>query len=469
MSYTIGTTTTDWTTVSGILSSANITVIPDYANITAIVLPSTVTEIAADTFTLGTTRYCPLLTSITMPGVTKIGTNAFRTYTSLTGVLDAPELLTVGNDAFNGCNKLTSITMPKINTIGNSAFYGCSVLQLTDVFATSIGDSAFNSCSAITSITLRKMVSMPDRLFKDCAGLVSVSMPQFAGRLPDEAFNSCSKLTIVPDVSRATEIGVGAFQECNELVSISLPFATTLDIYAFAMCNKLVSISLPLATNIGVNAFFSCPTLQSVYMPKILTIGYGAFSEAFALKYLHINSGITITTDPSIFLGTAQMNDFHIITDNKLILSNKLNALLINTSNLNASRIYMEYDPTSTTTKSLAGDIVIMETITATQYGDLLTLFTGLEPSTPGIHKTIYDNLNALKATGLLLTSLNAHSELDALYSNISFDLAPHYKKFNTYINTVSAGATTQPNTTELIMTFTNGTFSKRLVYKLNK
>ena len=114
-------------------------------------------------------------------------------------------------------------------------------------------------------------------------------------------------------------------------------------------------------------------------------------------------------------------------------------------------------------------DIAEILEVDSVNVGDLLTSFTGLEPSTPGIHKTIYDNLNALKATGLLLTSLNAHSELDAYYSSLSFDLAPHYKKFNTYINTVSAGATTQPDTTELIMTFTNGTFSKRLVYKLKK
>jgi hypothetical protein len=129
----------------------------------------------------------------------------------------------------------------------------------------------------------------------------------------------------------------------------------------------------------------------------------------------------------------------------------------------------MEYNPTS---KSAAGDMVLTHSpaINATQYSELLTTFTGTEPTT-GIHKTIYDNLNGIK-TGLLLNAYNANSELDAYYSDVSFNLAPHYKNFNTYINTTSSfvpGATTQPDTTELIMTFANGTFSKKLVYKLNK
>jgi hypothetical protein len=124
----------------------------------------------------------------------------------------------------------------------------------------------------------------------------------------------------------------------------------------------------------------------------------------------------------------------------------------------------MEYNPTS---KFTAGDMVLTHTpiITTTQYSELLTQFTGTEPTT-GIHKTIYDNLNSIN----LLHSYNSTQGTN--YSDISFNLAPHYKNFNTYMNTISTfvpGATIQPDTTELIITFVNGTFSKKLVYKLNK
>jgi hypothetical protein len=272
-------------------------------------------------------------------------------------------------------------------------------------------------------------------------------MPKFAGGIPNAAFIACPNLINVPDASRATSIGTQAFEGCS----------------------KLSSLQLPLATSIGTSAFLNATSLSSIYLPSIITLSNTAFNGCSSLKNLHINSGVNITTDPSGFFGSSKMNDFFITTDNATTLSNKLNSLTTNTTNLTASRIRMEYNPVS---KSAAGDMVLTHSpaITPSQYSELLTTFTGTEPTT-GIHKTIYDNLNGIK-TGLLLNAYNDNSELDARYSDISFNLAPHYKNFNTYINTTSTfvpGATTQPDTTELIMTFTEGTFSKKLVYKLNK
>ena len=357
MSYTIGTTTTPygWTTVGGILTSTDIKAIPGYANIIAIELPIAITEIASNTFNDGA-LLCPLLTSIIMPGVTKIGDNILTDYINL-----------------------TSITMPIINTIGNYAFASCSLLNLTNVNATTIGQGAFIECDAITSMNLPNLINMQNNTLNGCIGLVSV------------------------------------------------------------------------------------------YMPSIITIDTDAFEGCSSLKNLYINSGINLSGDPSTFFGSAKNNDFFITTNSATILTTKLNGLTTNTSNLTASRIRMEYNPTS---KSAAGDMVLTHSsaIDATQYSELLTTFTGTEPTT-GIHKTIYDNLNGIK-TGLLLNAYNANSELDANYSDISFNLAPHYKDFNTYINTTSSfvpGGTTQPDTTELIMTFANGAFSKKLIYKLNK
>ena len=492
MSYTIAGTVYPWD-VSGILTTAKLTVISGYQNITSIILPNTVTEIANNAFYIPSplTYYCPSLNSITMPGVTTIGQFAFYNYTSLTDVsmsnvitintqafngcsnitvvnlsmpklnatgtysfhkcgkiqnITAPELTSIGAYGFLMCSGLITISMPKINAIGGRGFCGCKNLQLTSVSATTIGEFAFEEC-AITNIDLPNMITLQNNLFRSCANLQSVYMPKFAGGIPNAAFISCSKLINVPDASRATSVGE----------------------YAFYGCSKLPSIQLSLATSIGLGAFQSDASLSSVYMPKIITLSSTAFHGCSSLKNLHINSGVNITTDPSGVFGSSKLNDFFITTDNASILSAKLNALTTNTSNITASRIRMEYNPVS---KSAAGDMVLTHSpaINATQYGELLTTFAGAEPTT-GIHKTIYDNLNGIK-TGLLLNAYNANSQLDAYYSDISFNLAPHYKNFNTYINTTSTfipGATTQPDTTELIMTFTEGTFSKKLVYKLNK
>jgi hypothetical protein len=112
--------------------------------------------------------------------------------------------------------------------------------------------------------------------------------------------------------------------------------------------------------------------------------------------------------------------------------------------------------------------------ISGTDYETLMRTYTETSPGTgipaSGIHKTIYDNMNLIK-NNQLLTAYNNFSELDANYSSITVDLAPHYWKFISAISSTgfAPGVSVQPDTTEFVMTFTSGAFSKKLVYKLNK
>jgi len=67
---------------------------------------------------------CESLTSITIPdSVTAIGDFAFYECTSLTTVTIGDSVTTIGSDAFCDCTNLTSITIPdSVTTIGRSAF-----------------------------------------------------------------------------------------------------------------------------------------------------------------------------------------------------------------------------------------------------------------------------------------------------------------------------------------------------------
>jgi hypothetical protein len=83
---------------------------------------------------------CVSLASVTLPdSVTNIGNGAFENCTGLTNVLMGNSVTNIGNDAFNGCASLTNVTLP-----GNLA---------------SIGDGAFGSCSNLTSITIPASVT----------------------------------------------------------------------------------------------------------------------------------------------------------------------------------------------------------------------------------------------------------------------------------------------------------------------
>ena len=84
----------------------------------------------------------------------------------------------IGNQAFDGCSSLTSLTLPSsVSSIGSFAFSGCSGLTSLSLpsSVTSIGESAFSGCSGLTSLTLPSSVSsIGESAFSGCSGLSSI-------------------------------------------------------------------------------------------------------------------------------------------------------------------------------------------------------------------------------------------------------------------------------------------------------
>ena len=74
---------------------------------------------------------------------------------------------TVGKNAFNGCEKITSITFPdSVQTIGQNAFTGCKLLN--DIKwggVKTVGESAFSGCVGLVSVTMPSMVDIQSKAF----------------------------------------------------------------------------------------------------------------------------------------------------------------------------------------------------------------------------------------------------------------------------------------------------------------
>lgn len=117
--------------------------------------------------------------------VTSIGDQAFYNIARLTGITLPEDLESIGNSAFDGCNKLTDINLEdcsKLKTIGVQAFYGAGSKSESGAFSLmlpegleSIGGSAFNSAK-ISSVTLPStLTAIGSNGFYNCLNLASIT------------------------------------------------------------------------------------------------------------------------------------------------------------------------------------------------------------------------------------------------------------------------------------------------------
>ena len=118
--------------------------------------------------------------------------------------------------AFDGCDSLTSITIPdSVTSIGSYAFSNCSCITSVEIGdgVTSIGAYAFDGCFKLKSITITD-------------GVTSIG---------ERAFRGCNKLTRMEIPKSVTSIGDSAFAYCHGLKRVTIPDSvTTMGSYAFA-------------------------------------------------------------------------------------------------------------------------------------------------------------------------------------------------------------------------------------------
>ena len=141
-----------------------------------------------------------------------------NTYKDGVGVIEfnAP-ITTIGEKAFYGCTRLTSITIPdSVTTIGNYAFQRCDSLTSVTIpdSVTTIGDCAFSYCDSLTSVTIPDSVtSIGEGAFWNCNNLTSVTIPDSVTTIGSSAFSGCSSIISVTIPDSVTTIGEWAFYD----------------------------------------------------------------------------------------------------------------------------------------------------------------------------------------------------------------------------------------------------------------
>jgi hypothetical protein len=192
--------------------------------------------------------------------------------------IDSKPVTSVGDNAFEHCSGLTSITLPSsVTSIGTRAFLGCSSLtgMTLPPGLTSVADFTLYGCSSLTSITLPAGVtSLGIHSLSACSGLIDVTLPPGLITMNDYAFQYCTSLTSIALPPGLTSVGDYAFDGCIGLTSITLPSSVT---------------------SVGGFSFLACSSLSAAYfLGDAPTLAAGAFNDTapdFTIYYLTWRTG----------------------------------------------------------------------------------------------------------------------------------------------------------------------------------
>ena len=198
--------------------------------------------------------------------ITNIGDNAFNTCKKLKTITIPEGCNKIGNKAFQDCISLTSIVLPNSCTsISEGTFYGCSSLKYVEANnVTKIGSKAFAYCSSLTSITLPNVTDLDGGCFSYCESLKYVEAKKLHN-IGDGSFEFCKSLSSIKISNSSLSIGRGAFYTCSSLTSIEIPEKSQIDSYAFKDCTSMSSIIIhkyvkPMDDAEGI--FQNCPITQ---------------------------------------------------------------------------------------------------------------------------------------------------------------------------------------------------------------
>lgn len=224
--------------------------------------------------------------------VEQIGSRVFAG-TQIKTLPEMPGLKRIGDEAFYQCKNLKKVTIPEtVEYIGGGAFYGCSNIW-------SLTYNAINAeCERLmeSNIPLEKIV-IGDKVRRLPRGIFSgrefteVALPACLERIDESAFRGCENLTTINLSDSIRYIGYDAFYGCSSLKNIHWPLRlTTIGSRAFRQ-TALETISLPEGvTSVGDGAFSDCPA-KTVYIPSTANV-----EDNFTYSFLKKEGGDCVIT-----------------------------------------------------------------------------------------------------------------------------------------------------------------------------
>lgn len=174
------------------------------------------------------------------------------------------------------------------------------VTKENTVTITDCAEGARGTLEIPATIDNLPVTKIGDGAFRDCPQITSVTIPTSVTTIGDSAFSKCTGLTgvVIPDT--VTKMGQMVFWDCNGLLSVNIGKGLKkIPSQAFDGCDNLQIISLPDGLeSIGTSAFNGCKSLTSVTLPASLkSIEGGAFKRTSLTSIVIPNQVETIGSE----------------------------------------------------------------------------------------------------------------------------------------------------------------------------
>ena len=222
-----------------------------------IILPKTVTSVGIESFAEN-----PDMKTAIAHGLSSIGDRAFYNCIWLKNIF-FDEIKEIGEYSFyNVCIKAFeirestfSLDIRNLADIPEGAFKNSGISEANIDVRVTIGEDAFEGCNGLVNLNLDHLDSINDGAFKDLLSLKEVTIKKLEN-VPKGLFNSCIKLEHLhlPDVKY---VDSNAFENCASLELVELPLAETVYSNAFNGCDSLYYLVLESAKGFEPEAYKS--------------------------------------------------------------------------------------------------------------------------------------------------------------------------------------------------------------------
>ena len=240
-----------------------------------ITLPDAMVTISGGSF-----KGCAALTTVSGGAIRSVNEYAFQNCSNISSI-DLSRVTTIGQYAFNGALKNYVLNLPNLTSLGQISFRQSGIVRIdnlgsiTSIPSDSGGSNGgcFNRCTSLTQVILPNTAALiGSYAFANTTSLTSVTFPNRQITIERAAFEYSGITTLTAKISTWTSYN--QFSQCSSLTTVDLSESTFTSLCdssgslaqgAFYQCTKLESVALPTTcTIIGMGCFNGCTKLATV-------------------------------------------------------------------------------------------------------------------------------------------------------------------------------------------------------------